>query len=226
MTAARRKHREKPVARTRSDGEATRKKILQEAERLFAETGYDGISIRQITSACDVELSAVNYHFKTKEKLFHAVLAMRVDEMNAKRLRLINAVEITPDCEESLRALLDAFCRPFTGESETPDELSNYRRLLALVINSKRWQSTVFEQHYDPIVQLLIQSIRQIVAPRNDADVIWYVSFFLGALANAFAETGRVDRLSRGLCDSSDLGRVKEKLIDFTVNALMGLKSR
>lgn len=207
--------------RNRSDGKQTRQTILQVAEKLFAETGYDGVSIRKITSESNVELSAVNYHFQSKEKLFHAVLAMRVDEMNRMRLALMNEVNLTGDVRSSLEALLNAFCQPFTANDSELGDLSNYRRLLALVINSRRWQSEVFERHYDPIVQILLMNIKSLVKFRDEDDLYWYTSFFLGALANAFAETGRVDRISAGLCDSSDLDKVKNKLIEFTVGGLL-----
>ncbi len=205
-------------AKKRSDGERTRKTILLVAERLFAEIGYDGVSIRKITSESNVELSAVNYHFKSKQNLFLAVMAMRVDSMNSKRLMMLESVKPNGDVEAYLKDLLKAFCQPFT---EPGDELTYYRRLLALVINSKRWQTAVFHRHYDPIVGLLIEKINERLTFGDSADAYWYISFFLGALANAFAETDRVDRLSDGLCNSSNLELVSTKLIEFTVGGLM-----
>ncbi len=210
----------KDTPRTRLDGEQTRRKILRVAERLFAQDGYEGVSVRRITSESGVELSAVNYHFKSKENLFHSVLAMRVDAINRRRISMIGAVKLTEDVESSLRAILNAFCLPFTDSSSTED-LSNYRQLLAHVINTKRWQAKTFQHHFDPIVQMLIANISQLVEFDDEEDVYWYISFFLGALANAFAETGRVDRISGGICDSSNLDKVKDKLIDFTVGGLM-----
>ena len=207
---------------TRSDGEATRRNILREAEKLFAFGGFDGVSVRQITNAAGVELSLAHYYFENKEKLFHAVLLMRADEITAQRIKLIDAIESSDDKVASLRALIDAFCTPFADPgSDSEDGLTYYRRLVALVANSERWQSMVFEQNYDPLIHHVAERIADILPEKSKADIYWALSFFLGALANAFAETRRVDRLSDGLCDSTDLNTIKDKLIDFTVGGLL-----
>ena len=56
---------------------ATRERILDAAERLFAERGYDGASLRAITGQARVNLAAVNYHFRSKRALMRAVFARR-----------------------------------------------------------------------------------------------------------------------------------------------------
>ena len=48
---------------------STKERILGAAESLFAQRGFDGASLRQLTSAAGVNLAAVNYHFGSKEKL-------------------------------------------------------------------------------------------------------------------------------------------------------------
>ncbi len=45
----------------------TKDKILNAAEKLFAEQGFNGTSLREITSAAEVNLAAVNYHFGSKK---------------------------------------------------------------------------------------------------------------------------------------------------------------
>ncbi|RUO25337.1 TetR family transcriptional regulator [Aliidiomarina minuta] len=52
----------------------TKEKILNSAERLFAEQGFEHTSLRQITSSADVNLASVNYHFGSKKALIQAVM--------------------------------------------------------------------------------------------------------------------------------------------------------
>ena len=59
----------------------TRERILDAAERLFAERGFAGTSVREITDAAAVNLGAVNYHFQSKENLYAEVFARRVAEL-------------------------------------------------------------------------------------------------------------------------------------------------
>jgi AcrR family transcriptional regulator len=54
--------------------EVTRERIMKAAERLFAEGGYDGTSIRAIVAKAKVNQAAINYHFEGKDGLYREVL--------------------------------------------------------------------------------------------------------------------------------------------------------
>ena len=72
---------------------ATKDRILDAAEALFMEHGFEATSLRAITAAAAVNLAAVNYHFGSKEELFQAVLTRRLDPMNQRRLALLDRFE-------------------------------------------------------------------------------------------------------------------------------------
>jgi TetR/AcrR family transcriptional regulator, regulator of cefoperazone and chloramphenicol sensitivity len=71
---------------TLKDSEKTRSKILEAAGRLFAAKGFNGVTVRDIAKEADTHLSALNYHFKTKDALYHEVLlyACKTDSASAK----------------------------------------------------------------------------------------------------------------------------------------------
>lgn len=71
----------------------TKDRILDAAEGLFMEHGFEATSLRSITAAAAVNLAAVNYHFGSKEELFQAVLTRRLDPMNQKRVDLLTRLE-------------------------------------------------------------------------------------------------------------------------------------
>jgi AcrR family transcriptional regulator len=54
--------------------EVTRERIVKAAERLFAERGYDGTSVRAIVAKARVNQAAINYHFDGKDGLYREVL--------------------------------------------------------------------------------------------------------------------------------------------------------
>src|SRR5437899_12857181 len=72
---------------------ATKDRILDAAESLFMEHGFEATSLRSITAAAGVNLAAVNYHFGSKEELFQSVLTRRLDPMNHARLALLTRLE-------------------------------------------------------------------------------------------------------------------------------------
>jgi AcrR family transcriptional regulator len=63
---------------------STRDRILGAAEELFAQRGFEGASLRQLTTAAGVNLAAVNYHFGSKEKLVEEVFRRRLDALNGR----------------------------------------------------------------------------------------------------------------------------------------------
>ena len=90
---------------------ATKTRILDAAEALFMEHGFEATSLRSITAAAGVNLAAVNYHFGSKDELFQAVLTRRLDPMNQARVALLDKLEsdavVHPlSCEQILTALL------------------------------------------------------------------------------------------------------------------------
>ena len=57
-------------------------KILEIAEKLFAENGYDGTSIRQISKEAGINIAMISYYFGSKEKLLEALLLYRTGDFN------------------------------------------------------------------------------------------------------------------------------------------------
>ena len=67
----------------------THQRIMDAAERLFAERGYAGASMRRIVTEAGVHLAAVNYHFGSKRELFGAVLERRLRPLNQQRIEAL-----------------------------------------------------------------------------------------------------------------------------------------
>jgi AcrR family transcriptional regulator len=84
--------------------ENTKERILKVANDLFASKGFNGTSIRDIANAADVNLSAVNYHFKNKEKLYWDVFDFNYDWLNEK------IQQLSPKSETTAELAVNTFC--------------------------------------------------------------------------------------------------------------------
>jgi AcrR family transcriptional regulator len=92
-----------------SNGTDTKERILDAAERLFAERGISGTSLRAVTRKAAVNLAAVHYHFGSKEALCQAVLARRIRPLNDERLERLRAIESETAGRPSVEAIVKAF---------------------------------------------------------------------------------------------------------------------
>src|SRR5512144_758055 len=90
----------------------TRTRILDAAEELFMQHGFEGTSMRLLTARAAVNLAAVNYHFGSKHALIEAVFRRRLDPMNAARLAALESLEAEGRPSDPERII-----RAFVGES-------------------------------------------------------------------------------------------------------------
>src|SRR5260370_25101598 len=71
----------------------TRTRILDAAEELFMLHGFEGTSMRLLTSRAGVNLAAVNYHFGSKDALIEALFRRKLDPMNTARIAELDRLE-------------------------------------------------------------------------------------------------------------------------------------
>ena len=99
----------------------TRTRILDAAERLFAERGFRGTSVRAITDLAGANLAAVGYHFGSKAELLAAVIRrVTVPIIAAQGAGLDRLLARTPD--PSAAELVEAFAGPLFDEMPAGDE--------------------------------------------------------------------------------------------------------
>lgn len=91
----------------------TQIKLIEAAELEFAEHGFHGASVREITNRAGANVASVNYHFSSKEGLFMAMIRYRIEPINALRLDLLKAELAKTDGEPlPLAKLVDIIIRP------------------------------------------------------------------------------------------------------------------
>jgi len=86
--------------------------LVLAAERLFAQHGLDGVSLRQIVAAGGLRNpAAVQYHFGDKAGLVRAVIEYRVKALNSRRQEMLDAL-VADGRSDDLRGLVEAIARP------------------------------------------------------------------------------------------------------------------
>lgn len=200
-----------------ANGHPTRERILDAAEELFAIKTYEGVSVRQIMSKAEADVSLAYYHFKSKRDLFDQVMLRRAAHLNEIRLDALRAVEQRhPDDAPTVEEIIDAFTHPLLELLRNQhDEWQYYFRLVANINSSAEWGGELMTRYFDPLVSRFIEALRKALPDSTDEDLYWSYHILSGALTLTIAETGRLDNLSGGICHSDDMDGIIERMPRF-----------
>lgn len=190
--------------------------ILDAAEYLFSKHGLYGVTLKDVATRVGVHHTLLNYYFDDKKTLFDAVFARRAVVTSERRMRALDEYDRAsggkPTVEGALRAFLDTDLDLYI---EGGEGWKNYAALGAQVANVPEWGAALMDEHFDPVVLRLIGLLRRALPDCDEADIFWGYHFVTGALMLTLARTGRIDKLSGGVCRSDDFMAVKERMAGF-----------
>jgi AcrR family transcriptional regulator len=196
---------------------STKQRILTAAEVLFARHGFAGASLRQVTSAANVNLAAVNYHFGSKENLINEVFRRRLDELNAQRLQALAAARGKTDF--NLESALDAFVRPALNLSGNDEGGAAFVRVLARAYAEHNARLRQFmHDHYGHVLKQFASSFGELLPHLDKQEVYWRLDIVSGALTYAMADFGLIKR--RGISAEEHRDIATEHLIKFAAAGL------
>ncbi len=196
----------------------TREKILETAERLFAERGFEATSLRHITTEAGVNLAAVNYHFGSKEGLLREVLKNRIVPMNESRQILLEKSRFqSQDGVVSLERIYEAFLRPFFNIG-APGGDSNglFLRMLGRISSEKPgFMKGLYQEHFKEIQELFVAAIGEAQPELSREEIHWKFHFALSLMLGSMIQRQRLKFSSNGYCDPDDIEGLIQHLIEF-----------
>jgi AcrR family transcriptional regulator len=200
----------------------TRTRILDAAEELFMQHGFEGTSMRQLTSRAGVNLAAVNYHFGSKDALIEAVFRRRLDPMNAARLAELAKLEggggLSPE----------SIIRAFVGPSlrlveDAKGGGRNFTRLLGRTYTEpSKTLRALIGQMYAPTMERYKAALERALPQMPKDELVWRMHFMFGTLAYTLAATDTVQLIAG--CkpeDRYDARLLEERLTAFLLAGLL-----
>lgn len=196
----------------------TRTRILDAAEELFMLHGFEGTSMRLLTTKAGVNLAAVNYHFGSKDALIEAVFRRRLDPMNAARIAALEALEaggqpLPPEI----------IIRAFIGESLRMMEDGkaggrNFIRLLGRTYTEPAKPIRILiGQLYAPAMERFKAAFERALPQMPRDELVWRMHFMFGTLAYTIAATDTVQLIAG--CKPED--RHDAKLLEDRLTAFL-----
>ncbi len=198
--------------------------ILDVSEELFSKHGLHGVTLKDVAKRLGVHHTLMNYYFGDKKKLFDAVFARRAVVTSTRRMTALDeydrATNGKPTVEGALRAFLDTDLDLYIQGGE---HWKNYGALGAQVANTPEWGAELMDKHFDPVVLRLIDLLKRALPKCSEEDIFWGYHFVTGALLLTLARTGRIDKLSGGVCKSEDFAAVKKRMAKFMAGGFLAV---
>jgi AcrR family transcriptional regulator len=189
--------------------------ILDAAEYLFSQNGFYGVTLRDVAKRVGIHTTLVHYYFNDKQHLFEEVFARRAGVTSGRRMQALERYEEEagdkPTVEGALHAFLDTDLDLYF---EGGENWMNYAAFCARVSTTPEG-AELMDIHFDPVVLRLVSILKRALPDYSDEDIFWGYHFVTGALMNTLARTGRINRLSGGICSSEDFPAVKKRMARF-----------
>jgi len=203
-------------AKSSNSGQKARKRLIDAAEKLFAENGFERTSIRQIITEAQCNVAAVNYHFGGKYNLyldvFHRRLLLlrdiRVDSINEFMAR---GTDVT--LEELLRTFAGAFLDPLVAKSDG-------RRLTKLLLREMTDPhlppDMFFEEMVVPVLSTFLKALLDVCPGLNRNQAVHSIRSVIGQLVHIVTFQEILDRAEIAEMPKLEMDEVIEHVVAFS----------
>ncbi|MDG1731908.1 MAG: TetR family transcriptional regulator [Thalassotalea sp.] len=195
----------------------TKTKILNAAELLFADKGFTGTSLREITSIAEVNLAAVNYHFGSKKELIKALMKRYLDELTPSLVKSLEEILESTE-EKNLEDVFSAFVDPLLSLNELRENgTSNFLQLLGHSYTDSqgflRWFITT---NYPGIIDNFTAAVHKVYPELSSEEIFWRLHFTMGTAVFTMSSTeALIDIASNDFGLTLDVADVIKRIIPY-----------
>jgi AcrR family transcriptional regulator len=200
---------------------SVRDRILDEAQKLFAEAGYAGTSTRAIAQGAGVNLAQLHYYFGAKRDLFKAAYLRGASQVTEARSRaLAQARAEHPSGDIPVERLVRAFVEPFMLNTTTPVGRATMAMHARLHTEPEDIGKEVLSQVYDETTLAYTEAFARALPHLGFETLCWRLYFMMGAYRYTLMHSGRLEAMSGGRCESADFARAVEEIVPFLTAGL------
>lgn len=198
------------------EGSDTRKRLLDAAEGLFAEKGFESASLREITAAAEANIAAVNYHFGGRDNLIDAVMARYVIPVNQERIRLLDEL-LSRETPLSAREVVEAFLRPLENcisEQESRQKL--FAQFMGrMMMEEKKPLPDGLKELFREMGAKVAAAFQMAVPSMTEEQAYSRLKFCFSVLAESLMRDEVFEQISEGRLANWDRARMFAEVLDF-----------
>jgi AcrR family transcriptional regulator len=171
--------------------QSTKDKLLDAAELLFGEHGVDNVSVRMITSAAKVNLSALGFHYGSRENLIKAVFLRRLLPLSEQRRENLRRLEVAR--EATMTDVLSAFLDPVLelSRSQHLGERAFLRTLSRTLIDPSPIYREILSNELAGLMEGYLDAFQRAMPEFKREEIGNRLDFALGAIGHALSDPGR-----------------------------------
>ncbi|NOR10318.1 MAG: TetR family transcriptional regulator [Desulfovibrionaceae bacterium] len=202
----------------------TRQRIIDAAEQLFAEKGFNNTTMRAITGLAEVNLAAVNYHFGSKESLLQEVFERHILPLNKERRQRLEAVREearTHNRKLQPRAILSAFIVPTLKLRDAGPSARNFLSLVGRSLSDPDdTPGHIFFTNMQPMIKLIFDMLCEALPDCQPSQVYWRLRFALSAMGQVLIENNFSGNLLPHVDSDQKTSQIQELLLDFVTRGM------
>lgn len=201
----------------------THLRILDAAESLFTEQGFEATTLRQITGTAGVNLAAVNYHFGSKEALIHEVFRRRLTWLNQQRLQELDRLEAAAGGAplKPSRILEVFFGAALKMAADTDGGGRTFMRLLGQTYTKpSEFVRGFLAEEYAAVIARFKAALIKALPDVPAEEILWRFHFMLGAVSYAISGTDALHIIAPGALDDGDSEALYARLMSFMIGGL------
>lgn len=190
----------------------TKLALIEAASGLFAERGFEVVSVREITGRAGANVASVKYHFGSRDGLIDAVVARMATPVNEERLRRLDELE-----SRTIRGLLTAFFEPLLSQIQSsPLSEKLFVKLMGRVVGDRPYEfpEEVMGQ-FREVAGRYVPAFMEACPGLTSEDVFWRIHFSFGVLSNTLTHGDLLKKISEGKVGDEALSTTLNRVIDF-----------
>jgi len=192
----------------------TKEQIISVAERLFAERGFAGTTLRSVVSEAGVNLAAVHYHFGSKEELFRAVVVRLARPIIERELALLEELKQEHEVP-SVEAILTALLRPnLEILAQNKETLVIRAQFMGRCRTEPEPIQSIAAKEFAASTEAFLDMLQRVLPEQSRSQLYWKFDLVIAALIRVQAEAGQPFALLRGT-EPADIQNATARLVKF-----------
>ena len=209
--------------------QATRKRLIDATARLFAQNGYNGLTLRSVAREANANLAAANYHFGSKDAMVLEMLRERVQPINARRLELLELAKREKEGQPlEAHEIFHSLIFPIGEEiSRSTQSRCSLAQLVARTFTEPaRFIERMHQRFFSQIAEIYFRELSLAYPLAPSHEIYWHLHLAISSMLGALAQHRRLDAFTQGVCSEEQGEEMIGRLIQFVTHGFdQGIRS-